>query len=176
MNDACFCRPARPFSPSHQNKWPAAWQSRVHPAERGRGGCVWLQHVFRPLRGCGPPGPPPRRTTRTPPGLPPPAEAGSAPSPGGSSSGLGFLNGHLHPLTGDRMGLWYSPALGHPSASHSALQQCPIHLAAPPTLFNHFSDFAGEDRQLSVVSDTADCLLSDDFCSCCCCYTCCIRI
>lgn len=167
-----FARPARPFSLSRQNKWPAAWQSRVHPAERG---CAWLHCIFRPLRGRGPPGPPPRTTTRTLPGLPPSAEFGGAPGSGGSSSHLGFLNGHLHPLTGDRMGLRHGPALGYPPPSPPALQQCLIHLAAPPTSFNRFPDFAGEDRQLSVVSDPAECLLADDFC-CCCCYTCCIRI
>lgn len=167
-----FARPARPFSLSHQNKWPAAWQSQVHPAEWG---CAWLHCIFRPLRGRGPPGPPPRTTTRTLPGLPPSAEFGGAPGSGGSSSHLGFLNGHLHPLTGDRMGLWHGPALGYPSPSPPALQQCLIHLAAPPTSFNRFPDFAGEDSQLSVVSDPAECLLADDFC-CCCCYTCCIRI
>lgn len=168
-----FARPAGPFSLSRQNKWPAAWQSRVHPAERGGGGCAWLQHVFWPLKGRGPPGPPPRTTTRTLLGLPPPAGFGGAPGSGGSSSHLGFLNGPLHPLTGDRMGLWHGPALGYSSPSPPALQQCPIHLAAPPTSFSRFPDFTGGNSQLLVLSDTADCLLADDFC---CCYTCCIRI
>lgn len=80
--------------------------------------------------------------------------------PGDNSSGFRCLNSCLHLLTGHRTGLWYDPALGGSSPPNLAAQQCPIHPVAPTTRTDVFSDSAGEDRQLSLVSRICSALMS----------------
>lgn len=162
MNDAWFCRPACPLSLSHKNKWSAAWQSWVRPVEWGRGDYFLLQPHLRLSEAAVPQGLPPRRTVLILPGDPaslsPPAEAVG--DPGDNSSGFRCLNSHLHLLTGHRRGLWYDPALGGCSPPNPAAQQCPVHPAVPTTKIDGFSDSAGEDRQLSVLSHICSALVS----------------
>lgn len=96
-----------------------------------------------------------------PPSLSPPAEALG--DPGDNSSSFRCLKGRLHLLTDHRMGLWYGPVLGGFSPPNPADQQCPLHLAAPTTTIDGFSDSAKEDRQLSLVSHICSAFVSSVF-------------